>query len=305
MTTSSSGMPRARSRNAADPTPAPGRRAGVCRGLAVVVLVVAALLGSRAGIAPVRAVAQPGDVAMFRGDAARTGAMPGPGPAEHPVEAWRKATGSDGSFSLVPESSPTVVGGAVYVGSADGHVYALDANTSAERWRFATGDAVGSSPAVFGGVVYVGGWDGHVYALDAATGRERWRFATGEALESSPAAVDGVVYVGSGDGNVYSLDAATGRERWRFAAGDGVGSSPAVVGGVVYVGSYDHNVYALDAATGAERWRFATGDRVFSSPAVVGGLVYVGSQDGNVYAITDRYTMTATVEDAGTDAFAK
>src|SRR5690606_34125841 len=43
------------------------------------------------------------------------------------------------------------------------------------KWRFATDGAVRSSPAVVGGAVYFGSGDGHVYAVDAATGRERWR----------------------------------------------------------------------------------------------------------------------------------
>jgi outer membrane protein assembly factor BamB len=46
---------------------------------------------------------------------------------------------------------------------------------------------------------------GKVYALDAATGTEQWRFQTGGHVHSSPVVVDGTVYVGSWDGNVYAL----------------------------------------------------------------------------------------------------
>jgi hypothetical protein len=42
-------------------------------------------------------------------------------------------------------------------------------------------------------------------SLDTASGAERWRFATGDAVNYSPAVVDGVVYVGSDDHNVYAL----------------------------------------------------------------------------------------------------
>jgi len=57
---------------------------------------------------------------MFGGGPARTGIHEGPGP-EAPVEAkWRFET--DGRV----ESSPAVVGGTVYVGSGDDHVYALE-----------------------------------------------------------------------------------------------------------------------------------------------------------------------------------
>ena len=36
-----------------------------------------------------------------------------------------------------------------------------------------------SSPAVWKGVVYFGSGDGNVYALDAVSGAERWKFHTG------------------------------------------------------------------------------------------------------------------------------
>jgi outer membrane protein assembly factor BamB len=66
-------------------------------------------------------------------------------------------------------SSPAVAGGVVYVGSYDGHVYALDAKTGERLWRYQTGDEVVSSPAVAGGVVYVGSWDDYLYALDVGS----------------------------------------------------------------------------------------------------------------------------------------
>jgi outer membrane protein assembly factor BamB len=63
-------------------------------------------------------------------------------------------------------SSPTVVGGVVYVGTHIGYfVYAIDARTGGEKWRFATEGWVDSSPYVAGGIVYVGSNDGYVYAL--------------------------------------------------------------------------------------------------------------------------------------------
>jgi outer membrane protein assembly factor BamB len=99
-------------------------------------------------------------------------------------------------------------------------LYALDATTGEERWRFQTGDTVWSSPAVANGVVYVGSFDGNLYALDAATGQERWRLRivedatpgedsrdseSREWIFPSPAVVDGVVYIGSGDGYLYAI----------------------------------------------------------------------------------------------------
>ncbi len=149
-------------------------------------------------------------------------------------------------------------------------------------WKFDTGAAVRSSPAVSNGVVYIGSADGHLYAVDANTGQERWKFKTGKAVYSSPAIAGGVVYVGSADGRVYAVDADNGQERWKFKTGKavpsprngaidwelhkGVFSSPAVAGGTVYFGAADGHLYAVDANTGQETWRFKTGKGVYSSP---------------------------------------
>ena len=185
-------------------------------------------------------------------------------------------------------STPAIANGIVYVGSYDGKFYALNAETGAVKWKFATEgerrfeakglhgmqpktqtiadpfDIYLSSPVVGQGKVYFGSGDGNLYALDATTGELSWKFKTGDVIHASPALVDGVLFVGSWDSYFYAVDAATGKEKWRFHAGEdplihnqqGFQSSAAVVGGVVYVGCRDAQLYALDAATGKEKWKF-------------------------------------------------
>jgi outer membrane protein assembly factor BamB len=67
-------------------------------------------------------------------------------------------------------------------------------------------------------VVYVGSANGKVYALRASTGHKLWSHRTGFAiLNSSPAVVNGEVYVGSENGKVYAFDLATNRTTQRVA----------------------------------------------------------------------------------------
>ena len=182
-------------------------------------------------------------------------------------------------------SSPTVVGGVVYVGSDDNTLYALDAATGAKKWSYWTRGSIESSPAVAGGIVYVGCFDGNVYAFDAVTGVKKWAYKTGNNVYNSPAVAGGIVYVGAGDGNVYALDAITGVKKWDFRIGDLLGpliSSPAIADGVVYVASRA-NVYALDAATGVKKWLSPI--QASTDPVLAGGLVYVGTSDGILYAL--------------------
>lgn len=157
-----------------------------------------------------------------------------------------------------------------------------------ERWRFRTGDSIRSSPAVVDGTAFFASTDDYVYAVDAATGTERWRWTDPIArfgVRAIPAVVDGTVYVGSLTDRIYALDAESGRKRWAFEAGESMLSPPAVVDGAVYAGSDDHRIYALDAESGRKRWAFATDDRVCCPPTVVDGTVYVGSDDGRMYAL--------------------
>lgn len=134
-------------------------------------------------------------------------------------------------------------------------------------WRFATGARVLSSPAMSDGAVFIGSIDGRVYALDAASGRLRWAVQTGGPVLSSPAVADGTVFIGSDDGHLYALNADDGKLRWRFHAGREIFSSPTVAGGTVYVGAHTGSLYALAAASGAEIWRTSLRGAVFGSPA--------------------------------------
>src|SRR5439155_24478311 len=48
-------------------------------------------------------------------------------------------------------------------------------------WKITFNES-GSNPVLVDGVLYVGSADGGVYALDPATGETKWRFQTGENL---------------------------------------------------------------------------------------------------------------------------
>jgi outer membrane protein assembly factor BamB len=192
-------------------------------------------------------------------------------------------------------SSPVVVDGVVYIGSGDGHVYALGAADGVLRWKFRTGDVVHATPAVANGVVYVGSWDRYLYALRADTGALVWRFETGDdtaiynqiGIASSAAVVDGVVLFGCRDGHFYAVDAATGERRWaENNQGGWVVASPAVQDGVVYFPTSDGTQFkAIRIATGELVWRTVNRAVSFSSPAIAGGVVYFGTHDGRLNAL--------------------
>ena len=247
----------------------------------------------------------------FHGNVARTGAYEKPGPTRFGGVKWAFKAGG----AIV--TSPAVADGVVYIGSLDGHLYAVEQDTGKEKWNFKSSRPIASSPAVDGGTLYFVSSAGALVAIDTATGKPKWVFAAEferkfeakglhgypsaaqtipdgwDIFTSSPAVAGGKVFFGSGDGGVYAVDAETGLLQWKFATQDVVHASPAVSGSTVYIGSWDSSLYAIDAVTGQQKWSFKAGDDPAihnqvgfqSSPAVVDGTVYVGCRDAHVYAI--------------------
>ena len=192
-------------------------------------------------------------------------------------------------------SSPVISAGFVYFGSGDHNVYALDAQSGAVKWKFATGNVVHATPAVSDGVVYIGSWDRSLYALDAATGSVKWKFQTGDdtkiynqvGIASSAAVAGGMVFFGCRDGHFYAVDAGTGTEKWNIDNKMGwTIASPAVRNGVVYFPTSDGQRFkAAEAATGKIVFDIGNKAVSFSSPALVRDTAYFGSSDGWLHAV--------------------
>jgi eukaryotic-like serine/threonine-protein kinase len=147
-----------------------------------------------------------------------------------------------------------------------------------------------SSPAVWNGAVYFGSGDGNVYALDAVSGSLKWKFKTGDdaeihnhvGIQSSPAVADGTVYFGCRGSNVYAVDAKTGKQKWLYSTkGSWVNNSAAVYDGKVFFGtSIPGLLHAVDAKTAAEVFSLDTKFPVFASIAIADGMLYFGTLDG-------------------------
>jgi outer membrane protein assembly factor BamB len=120
-------------------------------------------------------------------------------------------------------------------------------------------------PAISEGRAFVGGGDGWIYALEAATGRQLWRFRAAPVERMMPLfgslastwpvgsgvlADQGVVYAASGISNfdgthVFALDAASGQIRWQNHT-SGSGGAELPEGGVSVQGHlllHDGSIY--------------------------------------------------------------
>jgi polyvinyl alcohol dehydrogenase (cytochrome) len=196
--------------------------------------------------------------------------------------------------ALRARSRPTFAMGALFVGSQDGSVYALDAKTGCVRWTFATNAEV-RTPVVLqpwsadkppaAPLAFFGDLIGRAYAINALTGALVWKVKADDhpstTLTGAPVYHDGIVYVpvssleeASADptypcctfrGSVLALDAATGRVLWKTYTID----EPARVLGKTPSGT------TINGPSGAPIWNTPTLD-------VKRGLLYVGT--GNNYS---------------------
>lgn len=137
------------------------------------------------------------------------------------------------------EACPIVVDGIMYTSGAWGAVYALDAKTGKEIWRYdpevdgnyarrACCDVVNRGVQVYEGKVYVGVLDGFLVCLDATTGKVEWRVDTFTdrsrfyTITGSPQVAGQVVVIGNSGGDlgargyITAYDLKTGKQVWRF-----------------------------------------------------------------------------------------
>ena len=147
--------------------------------------------------------------------------------------------------ALRARSAPALAGGALYVGSHGGTVYAFDRETGCARWTYdasaevrtgivispwQAGDAAAAPLAYFGDLI------GNLYAVDAVTGVVRWRARPDEhpnaTLTATPSLHEGTLYVPVSSlevvpasnpsyecchfrGSVVAYDARTGKKKWQ------------------------------------------------------------------------------------------
>jgi outer membrane protein assembly factor BamB len=184
-------------------------------------------------------------------------------------------------------SGPAVGPDLVYAG-AQQTVRALDLGTGEQRWSASGEGEFRAVIARTDDALYIGDADGFVYALDPATGDRRWRRQVGEYADTDPIVAGGTVYAvgfplssSKHTGDVVALDARTGARRWNHTITTRR-KTVHVTGDTVLVAATDA-LLALDAGSGAERWRRPLTE---PSPAVsAAGTVYCGDKAGTLHAL--------------------
>jgi alcohol dehydrogenase (cytochrome c) len=133
-------------------------------------------------------------------------------------------------------------------------------------------------PLVIDGVMFVTGWDGWLWALDAKSGAQLWRYKHAIPIDVTLccanvnrgcAVANGKVYMVTQNAQLVALDATTGRKVWQKAigdvrAGESATIAPLVIKDTLITGSSGGeygvrgHIDCWDLETGEQRWRTYT-----------------------------------------------
>jgi len=227
-------------------------------------------------------------------------------------EIWKKSfTRINDAGAEMPvqfDAPPVCGGGLVLAGTTRGTLYALDAATGAEKWRYETGGVIIGSPNVIPGrmsfdrkdakaqrkenpdaVIVLDQSAGALHCLDIISGKLLWKTEGVERCDSSPGVGNGRIVFGSCAAALHVYSAADGKHlRDIEIGGDAqVAGGAAIADDFVFAGVRSGSLICADAGTGDMIWSSAESqDQTFSTPAVTQDKVIYSSDNGFVYAVT-------------------
>jgi polyvinyl alcohol dehydrogenase (cytochrome) len=251
-------------------------------------------------------------------------------PADVPRLKVKWAFGFAGAARVYAQ--PTVVGGRLFMGSADGTVYALDAASGCTHWTFGASSGVRTAIAVAraqnGWALYFGDQAGTAYRLDALTGKELWRTQVDAhpkaRITAAPVLHEGVLYVAVSSieefssmegaygcctfrGSVVALDAESGKQLWKSYT---IAAVPAPTrkssAGVQQFGPAGGAVWSAPTIDPVRRRIYVTTGNRYADPPADGGNAILAFALGSGERLwvqqktaADAYTMACNINGPG------
>ena len=144
--------------------------------------------------------------------------------------------------------------------------------------------------ACFNGTLLIGAISGTLYAFDAATGDEKWRYDVGGPIlgtvnlhrSSKEGGADRVYVIGQDDGTLHSIDLESGTRVWKAEAIDRCDGSPSIGGDAIIFGSCAAALHVFSAQDGRLTKNIEIDDdsQIAGGVALAGDSVFSGSHSG-------------------------
>ncbi|MFA7536943.1 MAG: PQQ-binding-like beta-propeller repeat protein [Desulfuromonadales bacterium] len=130
--------------------------------------------------------------------------------------------------------------------NSDGLLVALDRAGQERWRRHLGEVCFYAAPLYHDRALYVGTAEGHLWKLEATSGRILWRFAATGPLYAQPLPIGRRLIVGDNSGSLLVVGADSGELLASFRAEGEIQGRPALLGDRIVFGSRDHRVYAVE-----------------------------------------------------------
>ncbi|MGF2685767.1 outer membrane protein assembly factor BamB [Marinobacter sp. DUT-3] len=176
---------------------------------------------------------------------------------------WTMQVG-DGHDDQFLYLTPLNTGDLLYAASADGEMYAVEAENGKVAWY------KDLEEQIFAGVggdreqLYLVTRDASLMALSREDGEVLWESALPNEILATPQSNGNIVVVQTTDGKVLAFDASSGEKRWQYDSVVPVlsmrAAAPPLVGGeLVLAGFANGKLMALSADNGQPTWQYEVG----------------------------------------------
>jgi outer membrane protein assembly factor BamB len=184
-------------------------------------------------------------------------------------------------------------------------VFSLYASNSSVAWSFTPDAKADTMPIVHNSSMFIGTDNGTVYSLDAQSGALEWKYSSAGNIVNGLSVANGSLYFGDArPGDLIKLDAETGVKELTIGSSQSLGgASPAFNNGVVYASDTDGRVHGYDQQTGDKTfsWNFGNSGSDAAGLNVVDGFLYASVWDPQTS--TDKAALGAYNLSNGTQAW--
>ncbi|GGW86438.1 outer membrane protein assembly factor BamB [Alteromonas halophila] len=192
--------------------------------------------------------------------------------------------------------------GKLFIGSENGLVMALDAESGETLWTAIVPGEVLAAPALGEGILVVNTGAGSLFGFDAESGEQLW-VSEGETPPltlrgiSAPVIVSGGALLGTATGKLQVNILGSGAVAWETAIGKPAGATelerivdvdttPLLFGGIAYTISYSGTLAAVELRSGRIIWKREYG--AYRDISREGNALFVVDNKSNIYALDRR-----------------
>lgn len=202
---------------------------------------------------------------------------------------WQKPIPTYAKDITMRGQSPVLLEGSkLYVGTASGIIYALQAGSGQTLWQENLATPLSHFKDIDHAMIldedslYVSGYFGRLYRMNKASGRVQWTADVTTGV--LPLILSDRIIVSDTSGTVVAFDKKTGSELWSNELKGSLLSAPVAFLNYIFVASYDGTAYVLDVTTGIPLQKVSVGSGSITAPFAAAGKIFLLTNSAKLMA---------------------